>query len=83
MLVPEQQWQEISVDFIGPLPLSQGFDIIVVFIDRLSKGVLLAACYLTITLEDFAKLFITVYYSLYRLLRAIVSDRGPQFIRQV
>jgi len=74
--VAEQQWQEISVDFIGPLPLSQGFDMIAVFTDRLSKGVLLAAYYLTITLEDFARLFITVYYSLHRLPRAIVSDRG-------
>ena len=42
--VPEQQWQEVSVDFIGPLPLSQGFDTIAVFTDRLSKGVLLTAC---------------------------------------
>ena len=70
------------MDFIGLLPLSQGFDIIAVFTDRLSKGVLLAACYLTITLEGFTKLFITAYYGLYRLPRAIVSDRGSQFIRQ-
>ena len=53
------------------------------FIDRLSKGVLLAAYYLIIILEGFAKLFIIVYYSLYRLLRAIVLDKGLQFIRQI
>jgi hypothetical protein len=78
--VPEQQWQEISADFIGPLPLSDGFDMIVVFTDRLSKGVLLAPCHSTITSEDFAKLFIKTYYSLHGLPRAMVSDRGPQFI---
>ena len=64
------------MDFISLLSLSQGFDIIVVFTNRLNKGVLLVVYYLIIILEDFAKLFITVYYSLYRLLRAIVSDRG-------
>ncbi len=80
--VPEQQWQEISVDFIGPLPPSQGFDMIAVFTDRLSKGVLLAACHSTITSESFAKLFISTYYGLHGIPRAIVSDRGPQFIGQ-
>ena len=64
------------MDFISLLSLSQGFDIIVVFTNRLSKGVLLAVYYSIIILEEFAKLFITVYYSLHRLLRAMVSDRG-------
>jgi hypothetical protein len=80
--VPEQQWQEISVDFIGPLPVSNGFDCIAVFTDRLGKGVLLCPCKTTITAEEFAKLFITSYFSLHGLPRAIVSDRGPQFIGQ-
>src|SRR5258706_2043432 len=81
--VPEQQWQEISVDFIGPLPMSKGFDTITVFTDRLSKGVLLAPCNSTITSDEFAKLFISVYYSLHGLPKAMVSDRGPQFIGYV
>ena len=80
--VPEQQWQEISVDFIGPLPLSRGFDMIAVFTDRLGKGVVLAACHSTITSEEFAKLFITSYYGLHGLPTAMVSDRGSQFIGQ-
>lgn len=80
--VPEQQWQEISVDFIGPLPMSNGFDTIVVFTDRLSKGVLLVPCHSTITSEGFARLFISSYYGLHGLPRAMVSDRGPQFIGQ-
>lgn len=56
--------------------MSRGFNIIVVFIDRLSKGVLLITYHLTISLAEFARLFITIYYSLYRLLTAMVSDRG-------
>jgi len=80
--VPEQQWQEISVDFVGPLPMSNGFDTIAVFTDRLSKGVLLVPCHSTITSEGFARLFISSYYGLHGLSRAMVSDRGPQFIGQ-
>ena len=80
--VPEQQWQEISVDFIGPLPLSYGFDTIAVFVDRLGKGVILEPCKSTITAEEFAELFITAVYRHHGLPRAIVSDRGPQFIGQ-
>jgi hypothetical protein len=48
----------------------------------LSKGVLLAACHSTITSKGFAKLFIMSYYGLHGLPRALVSDRGPQFIGQ-
>ncbi len=79
----QQQWQEILVNLIRPLPLSDRYDIIVVFTDRLSKGVLLTPYTLNIISEGFAKLFILTYYALYGLLRVIVLDRGPQFIGQV
>lgn len=78
--VPEQQWQEISMDFIGPLPLSRGFDMILVFVDRLGKGVLLEACHSTISTEELARIFIRRVYGLHGLPTAMVSDRGPQFI---
>ena len=65
------------MDFIRLLPLSNSLNIIVVITDYLSKGVLLAPYLLIIILEGFAKLFILLYYILYRLLRAIISNRGP------
>ena len=64
------------MDFIRLLSTSKGFNIIVVFTDYLSKEVLLAAYNLTILLEEFTYLFIAMYYSLHRLSRAIVLDRG-------
>ena len=34
---PEEPWQEISIDIIGPLPKSNGKDAIVVIVDQFTK----------------------------------------------
>ena len=82
LLVSKQQWQEIFVNFIRLLLISNKFDIIIIFINQLSKEILLVPCYLTIISKGFARLFILLYYSLHSLLRAIVFNKGLQFIRQ-
>jgi len=35
--IPEKPWTHISVDFIMKLPLAQGYDLILVIVDRLTK----------------------------------------------
>jgi hypothetical protein len=35
--IPERSWQHISVDFITHLPLSNGFDAVLVIVDSLTK----------------------------------------------
>jgi len=35
--IPEEPWQEISIDIIGPLPQSKEKDAIVVIVDQFTK----------------------------------------------
>ena len=77
--VPSRQWREISIDFTGPLPSSNGCEMLMVITDRLGKGVILEACPNTET-ETIARLFIGCFYRNHGVPAAIVSDRGTQFV---
>jgi hypothetical protein len=35
--IPERPWRHILVDFVGPLPESEGANIIMVVVDRITK----------------------------------------------
>ena len=77
--VPDRVWQEISIDFIVDLPVSQGYTNIVVITDRLGKGMICDGLR-DIQAETVAKWFVRNYYRRHYLPRAIVSDRGSQFV---
>jgi hypothetical protein len=52
-------YSQLSVDLITDLPLSNGFDSIMVVVDHgLTKGVILSPCNKTITAEGVADLFL-------------------------
>jgi transposase InsO family protein len=72
-------WQEISMDFIVDLPESNGCTNMLVVTDRLSKGVLVDALQ-DITAETLADWFVRTYYRRHAIPKAIVSDRGAQFV---
>jgi transposase InsO family protein len=79
--VPDRVWQEISVDFITDLPLSHGATMLCVITDRLSKGTILFEVLTSQQgAEGFANLFLKHYVKTHWLPRAIVSDRGSQFV---
>ncbi|GBE89916.1 Transposon Tf2-6 polyprotein [Sparassis crispa] len=73
-----------TTDFITDLPISNGFDSIMVIVDHdLTKGVILMPCLKTITAEGTAKIFHDKVYSRFGLPDRIISDRGPQYASKV
>jgi transposase InsO family protein len=77
--IPDRTWQELSMDFVTDLPVSDGCTNLLIVTDRLSKGVILEPMK-TITAEALAEVFIKSVFRRHGLPRAIVSDRGPQFV---
>ena len=77
--VPERLWQHISVDFIMKLLVSKGHNSIFVVFDRFSKISHFLAITEKMMVEGLAKLFRDNVWKLHRLLKSVISDRGPQF----
>ena len=73
-------WRSVSLDFIVSLPLSAGFDAIMVVVCRFTKMSHFIPCSTTITAMESAKLFFDHVYRLHGSPETIISDRGPQFI---
>ena len=78
--IPERPWSSISMDFIEGLPLSEGFDSILVIVDRLTKMALFIPTHKTLTTPQLARLFIEHVFSKHGTPQDIVSDRGRHFI---
>jgi len=77
--IPERPWTHISADFITKLPLAQGYDSILVVVDRLTKMVHFIPTTEKTSAERLARLFRDNVWKLHRLPKSIISDRGPQF----
>ena len=68
------------MDLITDLPLSWGFNSILVVVDHgLTKGVILLPCNKTITAEQVAELLLEHLYKRFGLPDEFISERGPQF----
>ena len=77
--VPEKPWVYILADFITKLPLAQGYNSILVVVDRLTKIVYFISTTEKTSAEELARLFRNNMWKLHRLPKSIISDRGPQF----
>jgi len=55
--IPERSWIHISADFITKLPLVQGYNAILVVVDRLTKMVYFIPTTKETSAEDLARLF--------------------------
>jgi len=77
--IPDKAWMHISADFITKLPLVQGYDSILVVVDRFTKMAHFVPTTEKAMAEGLARLFRDNVWRLHGLPESIISDRGPQF----
>jgi len=78
--IPDKAWTHILADFITKLPLAQGYDSILVVVDRFTKMAHFVPTTEKTTAEGLARLFRDNIWQLHGLPESIISDRGPQFM---
>jgi hypothetical protein len=62
------------MDFITDLPISQGYDSLLIVVDRLSKATIVTPCNKTITAEETANLYMENVWRRTGLPRQVISD---------
>ncbi|GAU14480.1 hypothetical protein TSUD_250200 [Trifolium subterraneum] len=78
--IPNNVWEDLSIDFITGLPKSKGFEAVLVVVDRLSKYshfILLKHPY---SAKTIAELFMREVVRLHGIPNSIISDRDPLFV---
>ena len=70
----EKPWTHISVDFITKLPLAQGYNSILVVVNRLTKMVHFIPTTEKMLVEGLVRLFRDNVWKLHGLLESIISD---------
>ena len=74
LTAPEKPWKDISVDFITHLPKSQGYDAIMVVVDRLTKFRHYIPCTGSCDAKGAARLFRDHIWRFHGLPETVVSD---------
>lgn len=77
--IPSQCWKEVSMDFITGLPKSEGKNVVMVVVDRLTKYThvcVLSHPFSSCTIDT---TFMNTIQKLHGNLKIIVSDRDPIF----
>jgi hypothetical protein len=77
--IPNRPWASIGIDFMGPLPESNGYDYIMVVICRLTSMIHLIATVITVKATEVAELYYREIVRLHGLPESIVSDRDSKF----
>ena len=76
--IPSWKWEEISMDFITGLPMTQqGHDSIWVIVDRLTKLAHFVPVNTTYLARKYVELYVFQIMRLHGIPRTIILDRGP------
>ncbi|HLO99762.1 MAG TPA: reverse transcriptase domain-containing protein [Fimbriimonas sp.] len=77
--IPVRRWSSVSLDYIVGLPESNGFNALLVIVDRLSKIAHFIPCRNESNSADLARLFFNTIFRHHGLPDTIISDRGTTF----
>jgi hypothetical protein len=77
--IPNRPWASVGIDFMGPLPESNGYDYIIVVICRLTSMLHLIATTITVKATEVAEIYYREIVRLHGLPESIVSDRDTKF----
>ena len=78
--IPEEKWQQVSIDFITDLPETpSGVDSIMTVINEATRMTHVIPCTKTITAAQIAQLYWRHVAKLHGIPRCIYTDRGTQF----
>lgn len=80
--IPHRPWNQIAMDFIVKLPISNGYDSVLTVVDRFSKMAHFIPCRETITAPELSDLLVSEIFKHHGLPDSIVSDRGSVFVSQ-
>jgi hypothetical protein len=76
--IPDWKWDDISVDFIVGLPMTaRKFDLIWMIMDRFTKSAHFIPINTHYDVQKYVEIYVTCVLWLHRVLKMIISDRGP------
>lgn len=78
--VPDARCDSVAIDFIGPLPVDNGFNTIITITDQLGSDIQIIPSASSLTAEQLANLFFNRWYCENGLPLDIVSDRDKLFM---
>jgi hypothetical protein len=78
--IPAGVWQDLSMDFVEGLPKSEGYTVIMVIVDKLTKFAHFLPLKHPYTAATVAQLFLDNIVKLYGIPSTIVSDRNKIFV---
>jgi hypothetical protein len=78
--VPDQRGSDITMDFVSPLPVDNGFDCLLTITDRIGSDVRIIPTNTNITADTLALLFFDNWYCKNGLPATIACDRDKLFV---
>src|SRR5260221_6744289 len=78
--IPSHHWEVISIDTMGELPESKGYNTILIVVDRLSKCIHAVPTVTMIDSVGVACLFLKHVWRHHGLPEVVISDRGSTFV---